>query len=89
MEPPLAVQVAHLQLEVRSLRAAMDAAEAERPRGAARVLLASISAATSALLTALVVMAVVPGASCVVSILLRGVGSGCGSASRSRPAHFS
>ena len=58
----LHVQVAQLQLEVRSLRAAVTAAEASETRGTPRLLLSSVFAAAGALLTALAVMAILPGA---------------------------
>ena len=54
--------MAQLQLEVRSLRALVAAAdEAQRPRGGPRMVLASVIIAAGALLTTMGVMAVWTG----------------------------
>ena len=60
---PSTSQVAQLQLEVRSLRAAVTAAEAAKPRTAVRVLLTSVTTAAAAVLAGVLVMAVLPGTS--------------------------
>jgi hypothetical protein len=59
---PCATQVAQLQLEVRSLRAAVAEAESVKPHAAARALLTSVTTAAAAVLTGVLVMAVLPGA---------------------------
>ena len=53
--------MAQLQLEVRSLRAAVTEAESVRPHAAARALLTSMTTAAAAVLTGVLVMAFLPG----------------------------
>ena len=57
-----AAQVAQLQLEVRSLRVLVAAAEeAQRPRGGVRMAFAWVTALAGVLLTGLLIVAALPG----------------------------